>query len=142
MTDTEELDPKIRESNLDELLRPTGDSIDSLTLSRVTCGTLSLCQFAKLSLLDGGDGEAELYDVLAFLFIHAEPQDRVRGLLFSEGDQFRDAVLDFGGQFGFDAFQKLSDKVTGMLTDATSGMVEVDDMELEATEQKKTLGEE
>lgn len=134
----------IAEANLEELLKPTQDSLDDLQLARVTCGTLSLCQFAKLSILDGGD-EAELYDVLAFLFIHSEKRETVRNLLFTEGDAFREAVLDFGDQFAFEDFHKLSTKVTGMLTNATNGMVEVDELALEAQEgqpQKKTSTEE
>ena len=135
---------EIAEANLEELLKPTQDSLDDLQLTRVTCGTLSLCQFAKLSILDG-DEDAELYDILAFLFIHSEKRDTVRQLLFADGDAFREAVLDFGDRFAFEDFQKLSEKVTGMLTNATEGMVEVDELALEAQEgqpQKKTNGQE
>lgn len=135
---------EIAEANLEELLKPTQDSLDDLQLTRVTCGTLSLCQFAKLSILDG-DEDAELYDILAFLFIHSEKRETVRQLLFTDGDAFREAVLDFGDRFAFEDFQKLSEKVTGMLTNATEGMVEVDELALEAQEgqpQKKTNGQE
>jgi len=141
-------DADIIDHNVSELLKPDATEVFGMKCRRVSCGSFSLCQKAKLKLLHGAD-EVDIFEVLAYFYIHTNDLTDCRRLLFdkSEGEDdgvsiaFKEAVYSWGDTLNILDIEQAIKVIVSMMEDATKGMVETDD-KLSATKEKKTTEEE
>ena len=119
-------DQEIIDNNLVALAEGNSTEVKDLKLRQVTAGTLSLCSMAKLGILDAKNtDDIDIFDVLAFMYIHSEDLSEARKLILPKGEkddkgrplQFVSAVLDW-------ADKRMPMKDIGIYMDKMSDMME------------------
>lgn len=134
-------DNEITEHNLTELLKPETVKVFGLECRRVTCGSFSLCQKAKLQLIHGAN-DVDIFEVLAFFYIHTHPLEDCRRLLFEKEKEdgvsiaFKEAVYSWGDNIELQDMQEAVEIAATLLTDAAAGMVETDPTAEESLKKK------
>ena len=110
-------------------------TIEGITLRKMTAGTFTLCDMANLSLVKGGT-EHELFEMLAFLWIHNVDSQTARSTVFdltmgedSKGRSllFVNTVMDWADNIPVSAYAKLAQTVGDMIEDSFKNAVVPDE---------------
>jgi hypothetical protein len=128
-------------SELDELLAPNHINVGGVKVRKPTAGTLSLCDFAKLKMINGSFSEVPFFEAIAFFYIHSQPLSEVRGKLFDSSLgltengcslSFVNAVTDWADSVELGAVTEMGDTIGRLLTEAMSPKVEPSEESSEA----------
>lgn len=120
-------------SDIEQYISPDTDTIGSLEIRKPTAGTLSLCDFAKLKIASGGVTSVPFYEAIAFFYIHSQPLDVVRKLVFdfSEGKdengcslRFTSEVIAWGDTVELGSIGQMGEKIAELLQEALTPKVE------------------
>lgn len=115
------------------IIKPSEELYGGVKLRKPTAGTLSLCDFAKLRITQGGQSNVPFFEAIAFFYIHANKIDVVRGVLFDlshgkddEGRSisFVNAVVEWADNVELGTITQMGDKIGEMLADAMGAKVE------------------
>ena len=127
-------DEEIKDNNVIALAVGDDTEILNLELRQVTAGTLSLCSMANLGILDAkSNDDIDIFDVLAFMYIHANPLPEVRKLILPKGEKdeknrplaFVSGVLDWADKnMPMKDIGDYMDKMSEMMEQAFQGAVE------------------
>jgi hypothetical protein len=119
--------------DIKQYLEPEGDKIGKVSIRKPTAGTLSLCDFAQLKIASGGATSVPFYEAIAFFFIHSQPLEYVRSLIFdsSKGHNesgcslvFVNEVIQWGDTVDLGSINEMGDKISELLVSALTPKVE------------------
>jgi|11_taG_2_1085331.scaffolds.fasta_scaffold00519_16 hypothetical protein len=118
--------------DIKEILKPEEEEFAGIKLRKPTAGTLSLCDFAKLSMVTGQQTEFQMFEAIAFFYIHSKALKDARKSVLSAEDGF-DAdgrslkfvadVMDWADSVELGDVNKMGDKIGEMLNDALNPKV-------------------
>lgn len=120
-------------SDIEQYLKPDTDTIGNIEIRKPTAGTLSLCDFAKLKIASGGATSVPFYEAIAFFYIHSQPLDVVRKLVFdfSEGRdesgcslKFTTEVIAWGDTVELGSIGQMGEKIASLLQEALTPKIE------------------
>lgn len=115
------------------VIKPSEELYGGVKLRKPTAGTLSLCDFAKLRITQGGQSDVPFFEAIAFFYIHANKVDVVREVLFDlslgkddEGRSisFVKAVVGWADDVELGTIADMGDKIGEMLSNAMGAKVE------------------
>jgi hypothetical protein len=121
---SEQLDP---EQIRTEAFIGQDDFLCGLKMRPFTMQSLLMCRASGNRLVAGGDVdkiEGIEQDVIGFLYIHAGDVLEVRRAC-RDKDLFWEKSLEFADKLKFSDFQSIVEKVSAIITEASSGIVEV-----------------
>lgn len=116
-----------------DVLHPAVEKFGNIELRKPTAGTLSLCDFAKLKITQGGASEVPFFEAVAFFYIHSHPVDEVRRSLFDKSGgvdengcslSFISEVLGWADEVDLGNIAEMGDKISLLLTEAMTPKVE------------------
>lgn len=119
--------------DIEQYLKSDYDAIGSVKIRKPTAGTLSLCDFAKLKIASGGATTVPFYEAIAFFYIHSQPIEKVRELIFdvSQGKDengcslcFVNEVISWADTVELGSINEMGEKIGTLLVNALSPKVE------------------
>lgn len=115
------------------ILKPDTQKVGNVKIRKPTAGTLTLCDFAKLKIATGGATSVPFYEAIAFFYIHSQPLDEVRGLIFdkSQGEDehgsslaFINTVIKWADTVQLGSISSMGETIGELLVDALTPQVE------------------
>ena len=115
------------------ILKPDEEDFGNIKLRKPTAGTLSLCDFAKLSMVSGQATDVQFFEAVAFFYIHSLPLAEARKSVLDGSDgydadgrslKFVNNVMDWSDSVELGSVNKMGEKIGEMLNDALSPQVE------------------
>jgi hypothetical protein len=114
------------------------ETFGSVELRKPTAGTLSLCDFAQLKIATGGATTVPFFEAIAFFYIHSQPLELVREILFDKSQgvdengcslRFINSVIDWGDNVELGGIGEMGEKIAQLLQDALTPKVQPSDKE-------------
>ena len=112
------------------------ETFGSVELRKPTAGTLSLCDFAQLKIATGGATTVPFFEAIAFFYIHSQPLELVREILFDKSQgvdengcslRFINSVIDWGDNVELGGIGEMGEKIAQLLQDALTPKVQPSD---------------